>query len=87
MTEDEAWLELESQIARRNAVKTVDVTDLVQRAIDMERTACAQQYRKIMDDAIHRAILHKREACLAIVETHPTVQAMSIAIRARGEQA
>ena len=28
----------------------------------------------------------ERKACLAIVETHPTVRAMSIAIRARGEK-
>ena len=28
----------------------------------------------------------EREACLAIVETHPTVRAMSIAIKLRGEK-
>ena len=33
------------------------------------------------------AVAKEREECLAIVETHPTVRAMSIAIRKRGEQA
>jgi predicted site-specific integrase-resolvase len=65
MTEDEAWDELENRLNRTNLTKSQanDVTDLIQKAIDMERTACAKTYRKIMDDAVNRAILREREAC------------------------
>jgi hypothetical protein len=36
----------------------------------------------VAEDAVEK----EREDCLAIVETHPTVLAMSIAIRKRGEK-
>lgn len=50
-----------------------------------EAQACAKQYLEIMRDAVEQAVLREREACLAIVETHPTVRVMSIAIRARSK--
>jgi hypothetical protein len=57
-----------SDMAHRYGGLTVDVTDLIQRAIDMERKECAKTYRKIMDDAINRAILREREACAKLCE-------------------
>jgi hypothetical protein len=57
-----------SDMAHRSGGLTVDVTDLIQRAIDMERKECAKTYRKIMDDAINRAILREREACAKLCE-------------------
>ena len=57
-----------SDMAYRPNGLTVDVTDLIQRAIDMERAACAQTYRKIMDDAIRRAIFRERERVIRILK-------------------
>ena len=53
-----------SDMAYRPGGLTVDVTDLIQRAIDMERKECAEMYRKIMDDAI----LREREACAELCD-------------------
>ena len=58
-----------SDMAHRSGGLTVDVTDLIQRAIDMERTACAETYRMIMDDAIRRATLREREACAKLCKS------------------
>ncbi len=77
-----------SDMAHRPNGLTVDVTDLIQRAIDMERKECAKTYRKIMDDAINRAILREREVCakLCIENAHlSTGYHYAAAIRGRTE--
>ena len=77
-----------SDMAHRSGGLTVDVTDLIQRAIDMERKECAKTYRKIMDDAIKRAILREREVCakLCIENAHlSTGYHHAAAIRERTE--
>ena len=53
---------------------------------DDERKKCAADYLQDCCDAVDAARLEEREACLAIVETHPTVRVMSIAIRARKDK-
>lgn len=53
---------------------------------DDERAKCAADYLQDCCDAIDAARLEEREACLAIVETHPTARVMSIAIKARGNE-
>jgi hypothetical protein len=89
MTEDEAWDDLEARIKRQNDAKQVaDVTDLIYDAVALERTSCAEQYRKIMDDAIRRAILREREACAKFVEERYcklTPKEVAQAIRRRTE--
>jgi len=78
-------------MAHRSGGLTVDVTDLIQRAIDMERKECAKTYRKIMDDAINRAILREREACAKLCEDlhdcepEPRPDDCATAIRGRTE--
>ena len=57
---------------------------LIDLAVSIDRKATAEHYLKIMRDAVKEARAKEREACLAIVETHPTVREMSVAIRSRG---
>ena len=91
MTEDEAWDDLEARIKRQNDAKQVaDVTDLIYDAVALERTFCAEQYRKIMDDAIKRAILREREACAKLCDELDQVECATAsrgatAIRGRTE--
>ena len=89
MTEDEAWDDLEARIKRQNDAKQVaDVTNLIYDAVALERTSCAEQYRKIMDDAIRRAILREREACAKLCESLVTYwgqDTFAAAIRGRTE--
>ena len=64
--------------------KYVELCNAQQRSID--------NYARVINalkddfDKLQGAVLAEREACLAIVETHPTVREMSIAIRARGNE-
>ena len=48
--------------------------------------ACPDPLRRFAELIAKDAAAKEREACLAIVETHPTVRAMSVAIRKRGEK-
>jgi hypothetical protein len=59
------------------------IEEIFQQVMD---EACPDPLRRFAELVAEDAVEKEREDCLAIVETHPTVLAMSIAIRKRGEK-
>jgi hypothetical protein len=73
--EERAWDELErKQNKKRDTTDiasgglTVDVTDLINRAIAEERRNLAGHYLAIMRDAVEQAVKREREACAKLCD-------------------